>query len=103
MSADAVHHGKASLELYEGCVPGRPIGLDGRRHETLRPAQTGRGNKPECVGANNQGKSSLLSPGNVLMNATIASLSASGADRPNWNSNMASTASRSVAALPSCR
>lgn len=41
------------------------------------------------------------SPTSVLMNATMASLSLSGASRPNWNSNIASTASRRVAAVPS--
>lgn len=48
-----------------------------------------------------QGDKSMDSPTSALMNRTIASLSPSGASRPNWNSNMTSTASRRVAALPS--
>ena len=59
--------------------------------------------RPEDDGPELHGDSSSDSPTRVSMNATIASLSSSGASRPNWNSNMASTASRRVSALPSCR
>ena len=68
-----------------------------------RGEQEGGDDDAEDEGAGFHGDSSLDSPASVLMNATIASLSSSGASRPNWNSNMASTASRSVAALPSWR
>ena len=68
-----------------------------------RGEQEGADEDAEDEGAGIHGDSSLFSPASVLMNATIASLSSSGASRPNWYSNMASTASRSVAALPSWR
>ena len=47
--------------------------------------------------------SSGCSPGSVRRKATIASLCSSGASSPNWKVNMASTASRRVFAVPSCR
>ena len=55
----------------------------------------------EC--ARSHCENSLDSPASVLIKATMASLSSSGASRPSWNSNIASTASRNVAAVPSWR
>ena len=79
---------------------------DGGAHHVQGP---GRGQcedgheRPEDHGPGPHGDISSDSPTRVSMNATIASLSSSGASRPSWNSNMASTASRRVAAVPSCR